>query len=113
MPFISKSAMEIAEPKPGWVGHFCQSPNMSFVQYEIAAGESLHEHNHDNEEVWIVLGGRIEMTVDGETNVAGAGDIVVVPGGGKHSAHTLTDVHAIVIDQPARMEFLRRFARKA
>jgi len=104
MPFLFKKSMEVHEPKPGWRGHFAWAPSMSFVQYEIAEGATLHEHHHENEEVWIVLDGDLEMTLDGETKVAQAGDMVVVPRNAHHSARALTAVRAIVVDQPARLE---------
>lgn len=102
MPFIAKKAMESGEPLPGWVGHFCQSPEMSFVQYEIAPGAAIHEHRHDNEEVWIVVSGKLEVTVAGEARVADAGDVVVVPRNAPHFARAITPARAIVVDHPAR-----------
>jgi len=104
MPFLFKKSMEVHEPKPGWRGAFAWAPSMSFVQYEIEKGATLHEHHHDNEEVWIVLDGQLEMTLDGETSVARTGDMVVVPRNAPHSARALTAVRAIVVDQPARHE---------
>jgi quercetin dioxygenase-like cupin family protein len=104
MPLIGKSSMQAAEPKPGWHGRFAHSPSMSFAQYEIDAGSTLHEHHHENEEVWIIVEGRLEMTEAGETLVAEAGDMVAISPDVAHSARALTKVRALVVDYPLRLE---------
>lgn len=52
MPFIDTSQLEIKEPLPGWKGRFLHSDNMLIGYYTVAAGASIHEHSHSNEEVW-------------------------------------------------------------
>jgi len=102
MPLIEKKSMQKGEPLPGWVGHFCASPAMSFVQYDIAPGAAIHEHHHMNEEVWIVVSGRIEVTVNGETRVPNAGDVAIVPRNAKHFVRARTKARVIVVDQLVR-----------
>lgn len=102
MPFIQTSALPAREPLPGWVGRFFHSDHMTFVYYEIAPGARVHLHHHENEEVWNVLEGELEMVVDGVTRVLRAGEAAVVPAGVKHSAGAREACRAIVVDHPAR-----------
>jgi quercetin dioxygenase-like cupin family protein len=75
---------------------------MTFAYYTVEAGAWIHEHSHPNDEVWNVIDGQLEMTVAGETQIAGPGCAVVVPPGAAHSLKALTAVRAIVVDHPRR-----------
>ena len=75
---------------------------MSFAQYAIDAGASIHEHHHPNEEVWIVFEGELEVTIDGVKQVAGPGTVAVVPLDARHSVRALTAGRAIVANHPVR-----------
>ena len=101
MPLIRKTAMQGASPGPAGTA---ASLSMSFAQYEIEPGSTLHEHHHDNEEVWIVVSGRLEVTEAGEQIVAEAGDMVALAPDVRQAARALTDARAIVVDYPLRPE---------
>src|SRR5215467_4016886 len=102
MPFVDTSGLDVIERLPGWQGRSFHSPSMTFVHYEFAGGSSIHEHSHPEEEVWDVIEGELEMTVDGVVRVARAGLVAVVPANVRHSARALTDGRAIVVDHPRR-----------
>jgi quercetin dioxygenase-like cupin family protein len=105
MPFIDTSRLEIKEPRPGWKGRFFHSDSMTFAYYTVAAGSSIHEHSHPNEEVWHIVEGEFEVTVDGQTQVAGPGVAAVVSADVPHSVKARTDGRAIVVDYPLRPSF--------
>jgi unsaturated pyranuronate lyase len=100
--FIDTSRLSVKEPRPGWRGRFFHSRNMTFAYYTVEAGAWIHEHSHANDEVWHVIDGQLEITIDGETEVAGPGCAAVVPPETAHSVKALTDVRAIVVDHPRR-----------
>ncbi|HYW26367.1 MAG TPA: cupin domain-containing protein [Terriglobales bacterium] len=102
MPFIRTSALPPREPLPGWVGRFFHSEHLTFVYYEVAPGAQVHPHRHENEEVWNVVEGELEMTVDGATTVLRPGEAAVVPADVEHAARALGRCRAIVVDYPAR-----------
>ncbi len=102
MPFIDPAQMKSGEPLPGWKGRFWRSDSMSFAHYDFTAGASIHEHHHPNEEVWTVIEGRLEVTIDGETQVTGPGSIGIVPSDARHSVRALSDGRAIVANHPIR-----------
>jgi mannose-6-phosphate isomerase-like protein (cupin superfamily) len=102
MPFIDTSRLTVKVPREGWTGRFFHSENMTFAYYDVAAGAWIHEHAHANDEVWNVVEGRLEITIAGETTVAGPGHAAVVPPNTTHSVRALTDVRAIVVGHPRR-----------
>jgi quercetin dioxygenase-like cupin family protein len=75
---------------------------MTFVHYEFKKGSSVHEHFHPQEEVWQVIEGELELTVDGVAQVAGPGMAAIVLPNVPHSVKALTDGKAIVVDYPTR-----------
>jgi unsaturated pyranuronate lyase len=103
VPFLDPADMLAGEPLPGWRGRFFHSENMTFSHYDIATGAvPLHEHSHEQEEVWHVIEGTLVLTVGGEECTLGAGHAAVVPPNTPHSARALSAVRAIVADYPLR-----------
>jgi quercetin dioxygenase-like cupin family protein len=79
---------------------------MTFVYWEIEEGaESVHEHQHDQEEVWNVIEGEIELTVDGVTRTTVPGVVAIVPPGVRHSVRVIKASRVIVVDYPLRESF--------
>jgi quercetin dioxygenase-like cupin family protein len=68
-------------------------------------GASIHEHFHPQEEVYEVIEGELEVTIDGVTQIARAGMVAIVPSNVPHSVTALTDGRAIIVDYPLRREF--------
>src|SRR6202048_1587561 len=105
MPFVDTSALPVIERLPGWHGRYFHSANMTFAHYDFTRGSSIHEHFHPQEEVYEVIDGELELTIDGVTQIAGSGVVAIVPGGVHHSVKALTDGRAIIVDYPLRPEF--------
>ena len=105
MPFVDTSSLRIVERLPGWHGRYFHSANMTFAHYEFTRGASIHEHFHPQEEVYEVVEGELEVTIDGEAQIARAGMVAIVPGNARHSVKALTDGSAIIVDYPRRGEF--------
>ena len=103
MPFVDTSKLTVIERKPGWHGRFFHSPHMTFVHYKFEKGASVHTHFHEQEEVWQVIEGELELTVDGVVQVAGPGMAAIVLPNVPHSIKALTDGKAIVVDYPTRI----------
>lgn len=102
MPFIDTRQITVKEPLPGWKGRFFNSASMTFGHYDVGAGAQIHEHFHPNEEVWHIVAGQLEVTIAGQTQVAGPGCVAIVPPNTPHSVKALTDSRAIVVDFPLR-----------
>ena len=57
---------------------------------------------HPEEEVWHVLEGEVEITLDGSPSVVRPGQALVVPGGERHEVRALSAARVIVADHPVR-----------
>ncbi len=104
MPFIDPNALPEVQPKPGWHGRFFHSENMTFAYYDLDAGASLHAHSHENEEVWHIIDGDVDLTLDGETRNVTAGNAAIVPPGTTHAVAVKNGCRVIVVDYPVRRE---------
>lgn len=102
MPTVDISKLSVIERLPGWHGRFFHSASMTFAHYDFAGGSSIHEHHHPQEEVWEVIEGELEVTIDGVRQIARAGLVAIVPSGVRHSVKALTDGRAIIVDYPLR-----------
>ena len=105
MPVVDTGALKVIERVPGWRGRYFHTDRMTFAHYEFDQGASIHEHFHPEEEVYEVLNGELEITIDGTPHRARPGVVAIVPANVRHSVRALTNGRLIVIDQPARPEF--------
>jgi mannose-6-phosphate isomerase-like protein (cupin superfamily) len=104
VPFVDPPEMLQGEPLPGWVGHFFHAENMTFAHYDIASDAApLHEHHHEQEEVWNVVDGEIAITIAGEERRVGRGGVAIVPPNTPHSVRPLGACRAVIADYPLRL----------
>ena len=104
MPFIDTSTLEVFERLPGWYGCYFHSPSMTFAHYDFKRGSCIHEHFHPQEEVYEVIEGELELTIDGVKEKTRPGIVGIVPSNVRHSVKALTDGRAIIVDYPLRRE---------
>ena len=105
MPFVDVTGLAVTERLPGWFGRYFHSASMTFAHYEFRRGASIHEHFHPEEEVYEVIDGELEVTIDGVAQIVRAGLVAIVPGNARHSVKALTDGKAIIVDHPSRRDF--------
>lgn len=104
MPIVDTSRLPVVERLPGWRARIFNSASMTFAHYEFDAGAAIHAHSHEQEEVWNVIEGELEVTIDGATLVARPGVAAVVPPNTRHAVRALTDGRAIIVDHPLRWD---------
>jgi mannose-6-phosphate isomerase-like protein (cupin superfamily) len=104
MPFVQPDQLPLREPRPGFRGRFFHSEHMTFAYYDLEQGAWVHPHHHDNEEVWHIVEGEVEMTVGGERRLVRGGEAAVVPAGVEHSTSAIQRCRVIVVDFPVRTE---------
>ena len=75
---------------------------MTFAQYAFDKGSSIHEHFHEQEEVWQVIEGELEITIDGTMLVAGPRFVAIIPPNVRHSVRALSNGRAFVVDHLLR-----------
>jgi quercetin dioxygenase-like cupin family protein len=105
MPLVDISSLRVIERLPGWKGRYFHSPSLTFAHYDFERGASVHEHFHPQEEVYEVIEGELELTIDGVAQIARPGLVAIVPAGVRHSIKALTDGRAIIVDYPLRRDF--------
>ena len=105
MPIIDTHKLAVLEKRPGWRGRLFHSPSMTFAHWDFDAGSTIHEHSHEQEEVWHVLEGELEVTIDGTPHSAGPGMVAIVPAEAPHSVRAVSNGKAIVVDYPLRTDF--------
>src|SRR5229473_5563612 len=100
MPFVDTGSLKVFERLPGWKGRYFHTENMTFAHYQFTGGSSIHEHFHPQEEVYEVIEGELEITIEGVAQIARAGLVAIVPANVRHSVKALTDGRAIIVDYP-------------
>lgn len=77
------------------------------------AGSGPPPHCHPWEEAYVVLDGRLEVTVDGESHVVEAGGVAHVPGGVTHRYRNLTEAHFLtILTQGKASQFFERVSKE-
>lgn len=102
MTLIDINKLPTVEALPGWRGRYFDSLNMTFAQYEFDAGSQIHEHYHPEEEVYIIIDGELELTIDGVTERLGPGVAGIVPSNAPHAVKAISRGKVIVVDYPVR-----------
>ncbi len=99
------ASLDTRELVPGHHGRFIHSELTTHVYWQIEEGAQLPEHSHPHEQIVNMLEGRYELTVDGETFVLDAGDVLVIPGGAAHSGRAHADCRILDVFSPVREEY--------
>jgi mannose-6-phosphate isomerase-like protein (cupin superfamily) len=82
-------------------GNMLYSDFDSFEHATVPAGSAVGEHVHSRtEEIYFIVRGRGEMTMDGVTTDVTAGDLILTPLGSRHSFRPVGDegVEFVVIE---------------
>ena len=59
--------------------------NQSLAEATLSPGQSTARHFHPRaEEIYFVLAGRAQMTIEGETRTLETGDAIAIPAGTRH-----------------------------
>jgi quercetin dioxygenase-like cupin family protein len=105
MAFIDTHQLDVLNKRPGWRGRLFHSKNNTFVWWEFDKDADIHRHDHEQEEVWLVIEGELEVSVAGKTQRCGPGTAAIVPAHTPHSVLVLQAGRAIVVDHPLREGF--------
>jgi len=105
MTFVSLADLAEREPFPGYAGRFLHGTGMSVAHWTVRAGSGFPEHRHPHEQIAMVVEGRFEMTVAGETRVLEPGTVAVIPSNVPHSGRALTACRLVDVFQPVREDY--------
>jgi len=105
MTFVRIADLARRQPFPGYEGRFLHGAGMSVAHWNVAQGSGFPEHAHPHEQIAMVVEGRFEMTVAGETRVLDPGTVAVIPSGVPHSGRALTACRLVDVFQPVREDY--------
>jgi len=105
MPFIDLSTLEEKEIVSGFHGKFAHAEKMTATFWRVEAGAELPEHAHPHEQISVVVSGKFEMTLDGETRQLEAGTIAVIPSNMKHGGRAITACEIVDTFSPVREDY--------
>ncbi len=71
-----------------------------FLKMKAGARATMHQHPH--EQIFWMLSGKMEFTLDGEKRTCVAGDLAVIPGNTPHAAYFPEDTEVVDIFAPPR-----------
>jgi quercetin dioxygenase-like cupin family protein len=84
----------------------CAGDHMQFSIAEIAPHGVVPSHSHVNEQMGIMLSGKLKFTIADETKVMVPGDVYRIPGGVAHSVEALDEpVKILDVFYPIREEY--------
>jgi quercetin dioxygenase-like cupin family protein len=73
---------------------------------DLDSQTQLPNHSHPHEQVGIILEGKLEFTIDGQTRILAPGDVYTIPGNVEHEAKTLEQpVKVMDVFSPVREEY--------
>lgn len=94
MPFIDFDAMPkmaITEKHSDAFGELLTGSTIEVGRLHFKAGQKANPHSHDQEQIVLVLDGRVEFNLDGEVQEVGPGQGFHAPSGVPHGTSALTD----------------------
>jgi quercetin dioxygenase-like cupin family protein len=95
---------------------FISGDQVTVAQFHLKKGGVVPRHAHENEQVSLVMTGRLRFDVDGGSMEVGAGEALQIPGGVPHEVEVIEDAFVIDIFSPVRQDWIdgtdSYFARK-
>jgi quercetin dioxygenase-like cupin family protein len=82
---------------------------MTLAVIDLDPDLPIAEHQHENEQLGLVLKGSITMVIGGESKKLVAGDMYVIPSQLRHSAHTHSEGATVVdVFAPIRADWVAK-----
>lgn len=91
--------------RPGFIGKFVHSDQMTLAHWEIAGGTELTEHSHPHEQITLLLSGKMELRSGDHAAMLTPGQGVVFAGGETHGGYAHEDCTVVDIFCPVREDF--------
>ena len=95
------------QPSPGIHRQMVVGENFMVVRFTFDPFLVTPEHTHPHEQMTLVIKGKVKFTIEGETKIVSAGDVLHFPPHNRHGA-TMLDEEVVLIDifSPIREDFL-------
>ena len=91
---------------PSFARQALHTERMTIAYLHLKRGGVVPEHHHENEQVSMVLEGKLKFLAAGEEYVIGAGEVLQIPGNVAHEVEVLEDALAIDVFSPIRQDWI-------
>lgn len=82
--------------------------NCMLTYFEVEPHANFPMHQHESEQITLVLSGRLLFEVEGDQVIVGPGEVVAIPGDVPHAVSSLDEpVRAVDAWSPVRAEYAR------
>lgn len=102
---INISKISQKELAKGIKGRYVHTYNSTIGFIDIEKGAILPAHSHIHEQTTQIISGKLEMTIDGITQILEPGTITIIPSNIVHSANALTDCILTDTFYPVREDY--------
>lgn len=99
------STIPSKEIMPGYHGKLVHSETMTWAFWDVELGAKVPEHHHIHEQIMHVVEGTFEFTLNGNTKIYQAGDVVIIPSNSPHSGKAITACKLMDVFSPVREEY--------
>lgn len=80
---------------------------ITVARIQLRKGAIVPEHNHDNEQITMLVEGRLRFISGGENYELAPGDLLEIPPSVPHSVEALEDSIAVDVFSPPREDWIR------
>ena len=91
---------------PSFARQALHTERMTIAYLHLKRGGVVPEHHHENEQVSMVLEGKLKFLAAGEEYVIGAGEVLQIPGNLPHRVEVLEDSVVFDLFAPVRADWL-------
>jgi len=107
MTFFDSRQLAAVNPAPGIIRSTVCLDNVMLTFFDFEAGAIVPEHQHPNEQITLILEGKMEFTLDGQTRTLQSGEGVTIPPNVRHGAHILEHpTRAVDAWHPVREDYI-------
>ncbi|HEY2975536.1 MAG TPA: cupin domain-containing protein [Pyrinomonadaceae bacterium] len=106
MQFYDWNSMEPAEVNSAYLRKVANGENVTVARVEVNRGSITQVHQHENEEVIVVLEGAWRFQLPGGPVTIGVNQMLMIPPGVAHSSEALEDTIALDICAPGRKDWI-------
>ena len=93
------------ELMPGYHGKMVHGQQLTWAFWTVEQGAEVPEHQHPHEQIMHVIKGEFEFSLNNQTKIYTAGDIVLIPSNSPHSGKAITPCELMDIFSPVREEY--------
>ena len=102
---MNLASIKSKELMQGYHGKMVHGQQLTWAFWTVEQGAEVPEHQHPHEQIMHVVKGEFEFTLNGNTQIYSAGDIVPIPSNSPHSGKALTPCELMDVFSPVREEY--------